>query len=161
MAEQSEATPRAVVDEIRRAARARLEELRPLVAEVEQLESVIAALDAADEAERTPSTSPRPRSRPSGERVPRPARARRSPARGRDGRAPQGSNKQLILATIAEHPRSAAPEIAQITGIKRTIVASTMSRLKRTGELVEHDSGLRVVPRTDGVASIVSGVGAS
>ncbi|HVR05057.1 MAG TPA: helix-turn-helix domain-containing protein, partial [Solirubrobacteraceae bacterium] len=62
--------------------------------------------------------------------VPRPYRL--GSRRGSDGRAPQGANKQRILAAIAAHPGLAAPEIAQLTGLKRPVVASTISRLKRT-----------------------------
>jgi len=78
--------------------------------------------------------------------VPRPMirRGRRGTKRGRDGRAPQGANKQLIMGTILERPGITAPEISEITGIKRTIVAATINRLKRGGELEPYDEGVRV-----------------
>ena len=86
--------------------------------------------------------------------VPRPMirRGRRGTKRGRDGRAPQGANKQLILQTILERPGVTAPEIAELTGIKRTIVAATINRLKRSGELEPHGDGVRV-PFVASVAS--------
>ncbi len=118
------------VDEIRRTAEARLAELQPLLDEAEQLKHLLAALDDAPPARR-PSSA---------------ARLRYAPA-GRDGRAPQGANKQLILDVIAREPGLAAPEIAAITGLKRTVVASTISRLKRVGELEAHGRGVRL-PRT-------------
>ena len=78
--------------------------------------------------------------------LPRPMirRGRRGTKRGRDGRAPQGANKQLILQTILERPGISAPEIAELTNIKRTIVAATINRLKRGGELEAFGDGVRV-----------------
>lgn len=114
------------VEEIRRTAERRLDELLPLLAEAEQLRRLLAALDDA----------PRPRlSAVSG---------RRAAPVARDGRAPQGANKQLILSIVAERPGIAAPEIAEMTGLKRTVVASTISRLKRVGELEGQGGGVRV-----------------
>lgn len=119
------------VEEIRRTAQTRLSELEPLLTEAEQLRRLLAALD--DGPPRRLSAVP--------------AADRRAASRARDGRAPQGANKQLILAIVAERPGIAAPEIAAMTGLKRTVVASTISRLKRVGELESHGAGVRL-PRT-------------
>jgi hypothetical protein len=127
------------VDEIRRTAEARLRELAPALAEAEQLRILIAAIDAPHAvAAPTPLSSVR--------RAPSPGR------RQRDGRAPQGANKQLILDIVARQPGVAAPEIAALTGLKRTVVASTISRLKRVGELEAEGSGVRL-PRGSVVAA--------
>jgi len=134
------------VDEIRRTAEARLRELAPLLSEAAQLEALLAALDAPDPHRALPVmtvTAPAVgASQPSAPVSP----ARRAPSarRGRDGRAPQGSNKRTILDVIAANPGIAAPDIAALTGMKRTVVASTISRLKRTGELEAEGSGVRL-----------------
>ncbi|MDO8188667.1 hypothetical protein Q5424_17215 [Conexibacter sp. JD483] len=137
------------VDEIRRTAEARLDELKPLLAEAAQLQSLLAALDtntsmewpAADEVAPMPVRAARSSHRP----------GRPSTLRGRDGRAPQGSNKRVILDIVADHPGIAAPAIAALTGMKRTVIASTISRLKRTGELEPEGAGVRI-PRAARVA---------
>ncbi|MDW5596079.1 hypothetical protein VSS74_17160 [Conexibacter stalactiti] len=118
------------VDEIRRTAEARLRELEPVLAEAEQLRVLLAAIDA-------PSTTLPPRLSAVGSTRP-------ADRRQRDGRAPQGANKQLILDIVARQPGVAAPEIAAATGLKRTVVASTISRLKRVGELEAHGRGVRL-----------------
>lgn len=61
---------------------------------------------------------------------------------GADGRAPQGANKQRILAAIAEHPGITSARVAELTGLKRPVVSSTITRLKRTGELYNHGQGV-------------------
>jgi hypothetical protein len=146
MSTMTESRPQPAVDEIRRTAEARLRELQPLVEEVEQLHGVLAALDRANSqdpggAPAPPRATPRTRTRSTNAERAVP-RARRGTRPGTDGRAPQGSNKQLILQLVTEQPGIGAPEIARITGIKRTIVATTMSRLKRTGELREDEHGI-------------------
>ncbi len=124
-------------------------ELAPVLTELEELRSVLAVLDDPDSSEAlvgslslagpfdramlsisAPRIAPLRRSRRPGSKP------------GRDGRAPQGANKQRILAVIAAHPGVAAPQIAKLTGLKRPVVASTISRLKRTGELRAHGDGV-------------------
>lgn len=141
-----------VEDQIRATVEARLHELAPVVAEIEQLRQVLDSLPqasppratlvnpAVEQCELDPQTAS-----PGGPRlvsIPRPHRL--GSRRGRDGRAPQGANKQRILATIAAQPGVAAPEIARLTGLKRPVVASTISRLKRTGELCAYGEGVRL-----------------
>jgi hypothetical protein len=124
-----------VLEEIRRTAETRLLELAPLLAEAQQLRDLLSALDdpdglaAAELADGSVSSLQL-------------ARAHDGVIRG--GRAPQGANKRLILGIIAGRPGIAAPEIAALTGLKRTVVASTVSRLKRTGELEACGGGVRL-----------------
>jgi hypothetical protein len=125
------------VSEIRRTAEARLRELEPLLVEAEQLRNLLAALDGAPQ-QPAPAPAPAPAA-PRG-RASAPARAPRTPGR----RAPQGANKHLIMRIVAGSPGVAAPEIAAMTGLKRTVVASTISRLKRVGELEAQGSGVRI-----------------
>jgi hypothetical protein len=75
-------------------------------------------------------------------------KGRRGTRPGRDGRAPQGSNKQLIMATIADEPGINARRIAELTHIKRSVINATVSRLKRQGELRTVDGGLQISPDT-------------
>ncbi len=137
------------VDEIRRTAEARLDELKPLLAEAAQLQSLLAALDTNCRPQVDVGACPRWSL--SAARARRACAGSPSNLRGRDGRAPQGSNKRVILDIVAEHPGIAAPAIAALTGMKRTVVASTISRLKRTGELEPEGGGVRI-PRAARVA---------
>ena len=107
-----------------------------------------AADDEATKQTRAVRNAPGPR---------RPGAAQAQPAArsrgGSDARAAKGSNKRAILALVADRPGITAAEISQATGMKRTVVASTVSRLKRYGELVEHESGGVCVPSSPVAAS--------
>ncbi len=110
--------PGVVVDEVVQTVTARLAELQPYLEEAERLRAILEASGAAGAAEpETPA-----------------ARPRRS----------QGANKAAILAVIAEQPGVTAADIARTSGMKRTVVASTVSRLKRTGELEPEGRGVRL-----------------
>jgi hypothetical protein len=142
-----------VAEQIRTAVQARLRELAPVLTELEQLQGVLAVLEDPEACRQLTAAAPglsallaEPASAigtSTADAMPRRAQ-RRGSRRGSDGRAPQGANKQRILAVIAEHPGTAAPEISRLTGIKRTIVATTISRLKQTGELLAHGDGVRL-----------------
>jgi hypothetical protein len=136
-----------VAEQIRTTVEARLRELEPVLTELEELRSVLAVLDDPDShgqlVDSLAIAGPFDRAMVSAPRV-APRRHSRRPGSkpGRDGRAPQGANKQRILAVIAANPGVAAPQIAKLTGLKRPVVASTISRLKRTGELRTHGDGV-------------------
>lgn len=149
-----------VIAQIRATIDARLVELEPVAMELQRLRrlrDVVETLEATGQDTISPDlTALLGHASAGGDAVgavPRPMirRGRRGTKRGRDGRAPQGANKQLILQTILERPGISAPEIAELTGIKRTIVAATINRLKRGGELEPHGEGVRV-PFVAGVA---------
>jgi hypothetical protein len=146
-------------ERIRGIVEARLRELRPLIAELEQLQGILELLDGAEanpDATRVSTLLGSLVIEPAGGSAPIPAsasasavqpllrRGRRGTRPGRDGRAPQGANKQRIIAKILERPGIGAAEIAEATGLKRTVVSATISRLKRTGELEPHGEGVRV-----------------
>ena len=61
----------------------------------------------------------------------RPKRSRPQP----NGRARRGSNREAILAVVSERPGLTAREISDATGIARTTVASTVTRLAANGVL--------------------------
>lgn len=149
-----------VLEQIRQTIDARLVELEPVAMELQrlrQLREVVETLEASGhDTLTTDLTALLGHASAGGDVVgalPRPMirRGRRGTQRGRDGRAPQGANKQLILQTVLERPGVTAPEIAELTGIKRTIVAATINRLKRGGELEPYGEGVRV-PFVAGVA---------
>jgi hypothetical protein len=142
-----------VLAQIRQTIDARLVELEPVAMELQrlrQLRDVVDTLEASgQDTITTDLTALLGHASAGGDAVgavPRPMirRGRRGTKRGRDGRAPQGANKQLILQTVLERPGITAPEIAELTGIKRTIVAATINRLKRGGELEPYGEGVRV-----------------
>ncbi len=118
-------SPLTPVDAIRHEAEARLRELEPVLEEAARLRGVLAALDGP-----APSLD-----------GPAPVGIREDPAmpqpKSDAGRraTPSGANKQRILEAIADSPGITPREIAVQTGIDRPVVASTVNRLKRRGEV--------------------------
>lgn len=139
------------VEQIRRTVEDRIRELGPVITELEQLQSILALLDAGTGIAPPQGASDdvaalltqlgleQARSQPQG-----PRRSRRGTKPGRDGRAPQGANKQRIIEAVLSDPGITATEIAERTGVKRTVVSATINRLKRNGELEPHGRGVRV-----------------
>jgi sugar-specific transcriptional regulator TrmB len=114
---------------------AQLAELKPLIDEYERLEAARAVLlngEPPQPRRSAPAGSPR---RPAGTR--RRARARR---------APRGANREAILAYVADHPGASAAEISDATGIPRPTTHTTVSQLKRKGDLAPEGSGV-TLPR--------------
>lgn len=122
-----------LVGQIQRDIEKRLQELRPLIEEKEQLEAVLAALTNGAPAAAAPA--PRPRAattRPAG----------RAPyAAGKGKRAPRGANREAILSVVRERPGVSASEVAAITRIAKPTVHTTISQLKRKGILEPEGSG--------------------
>jgi hypothetical protein len=108
------------LDEIRRAAEHRLQEIEPLIAEADRLRDVLSVIDQ----------QPQPL-----------LHDRAGNGDAHASRARKGANKRIILELVAQRPGITPAEIAQVTGVKRTVVASTVSRLKRHGELEDHEAG--------------------
>lgn len=113
-------SPLSPVDTIRQEAEARLRELEPMLEEAARLRGVLAALDGPAPADSGEDPGGPPAVSPA-------VRARRT--------APSGANKQRILEAIAGSPGITPREIAVETGIDRPVVASTVNRLKRRGEV--------------------------
>ncbi len=113
------------VAKIREEASRRLEELTPLLEEAERLRTVLAVLDAETQpgGDATRSIFPEPR-------ADKPAHVR--------------ADKDVILAIIAENPGITAAEIARREGMKRTVVATTIARMKRQGQLMPEGDGARL-----------------
>jgi hypothetical protein len=152
------------VEEIRRTVEARIKELRPVIAELEQLQSILSLLENGE----VPAAKGANGSSPDvaallaqvgvGGPVGNPIRRTRKGTKpGRDGRAPQGANKQRIIEAVLEDPGVTATEIAERTGVKRTVVSATINRLKRNGELEALDRGVRVPLAGSRLAEPVAG----
>lgn len=107
------------VVEICATAHQRLHELQPYLDEAVRLQAVLAA-----------ATSGRRSSAPAPSESPK--------------RRPTGSNKRAILEHLAEHPDSSAVDVARDLGIERPVIASTMSRMARRGELQRTTRGFRI-----------------
>jgi hypothetical protein len=138
------------VEQIRRTVEDRIRELRPVIDELERLQGILDLLEGEE-----PTVAVK-EGKVSSEDVtafishlnltaqPPIRRSRRGTKPGRDGRAPQGANKQLIIETVLADPGVTATEIAERTGVKRTVVSATINRLKRNGELEPLGQGVRV-----------------
>ncbi len=109
-----------ILDEIRLNAERRLRQIEPLIEEAERLRDVLDVIG------QSPSR-----------RTPRPGSEESSAA----PRAAKGANKRVILELAGRRPGITPAQIAAATGMKRTVVASTVSRLKRHGELRDHERG--------------------
>ena len=125
-----------LLDRILGEIRERKREAQAAYEEAQQLERALAALDG--EAGRAGQR----RSKEAG-----PVRPRGKRPSG--GRARRGANREAILAAVRERPDSTAREIADATGIARTTVASTVTRLAANGalarsELPDGGTGFRV-----------------
>ncbi|MBB4661218.1 winged helix-turn-helix domain-containing protein [Conexibacter arvalis] len=131
---------------------ARLAELRPLIAEIEQLEAAKAALLAGADASAV-ARRPKPARRAAGAGGARSAsaagggRAKRQPARDDGERAPRGANRDAILAIVEERPGVSVAEIASVTKIAKPTVATTVSKLKREGVLADEAGGVKLASR--------------
>jgi DNA-binding transcriptional ArsR family regulator len=124
-----------LVGQIQRDIEKRLQELRPLIEEKEQLEAVLAALTNGSTA--AAPAAPRARATPT-----RPSSAARAPyAAGKGRRAPRGANREAILSVVRERPGVSAAEVAEITKIAKPTVHTTISQLKRKGILEPEGSG--------------------
>jgi len=140
------------VEQIRRTVEERLRELQPVIEELGQLQGILALLDDEDAGGGT-SDRGSAHLRALLDRVGIDSdgisrqpirRSRRGTKPGRDGRAPQGANKQRIIEAVMQDPGVTATEISERTGVKRTVVSATINRLKRNGELEPLGQGVRV-----------------
>jgi hypothetical protein len=130
-----------LVGQIQRDIESRLKELRPLLAEKEQLEAVLAALTSDAN-----GGASQPRARAARAAAAPVAAAERAPyAGGRRRRAPRGANREAILAVVRERPGVSAAEVADVTKIAKPTVHTTISQLKRKGILEpEGANGVRL-----------------
>ncbi len=139
------------VEQIRKTVEERIRELRPVIDELEQLQGILSLLEGEEVSRSAETTSAGLAALLSQAGLDADAssrqpirRSRRGTKPGRDGRAPQGANKQRIIEAEMQDPGVTATEIAERTGVKRTVVSATINRLKRNGELEPLGQGVRV-----------------
>jgi hypothetical protein len=120
-----------LVGQIQRDIEQRLAELRPLLAEKDQLEAVLSALTSKQNGGASRSAAPRARAAAPAA----PAGARAPYAGGKSRRAPRGANREAILQVVRERPGVSAAEVADVTNIAKPTVHTTISQLKRKGIL--------------------------
>ena len=63
-------------------------------------------------------------------------------------RAPRGANKQAILSALNKQPGASAAEIATATGIKTTVVSSSLTGMAKQGEVKRTKRNGRVTWKT-------------
>lgn len=143
--------PELLLPRLKQEIEARLAELRPLIAEIEQLEAAKEALLARGELPASPIAAParrRAAARNGGGARRARARATAKPADGGDGeRAPRGANRDAILTLVEERPGVSVAEIASVTKIAKPTVATTVSKLKREGVLADEAGGVKLASR--------------
>jgi hypothetical protein len=114
-----------LLDTIRNQIDARLEELRPMVEEAASLEAALVALERSDGT----AAPPRPRRRTSPATSP-----------GQRGRRRGETRKQLIEYVWA-NPGSTAADVATALSLNRHSVATRLTQLAKSGELVKATRG--------------------
>jgi hypothetical protein len=142
--------PELLLPRLKQEIEARLAELRPLIAEIEQLEAAKDALLARGELPAAPVAAPARRraARNGGRRAARAAAPAVPAAPKGDGeRAPRGANRDAILALVEERPGVSVAEIASVTKIAKPTVATTVSKLKREGVLADEAGGVKLASR--------------
>lgn len=162
--------PEPLLPRLKHEIEARLDELRPLVAEAERLEAAKAALlaeaAAARQAERgARAATSRARAGAASRRNGADASPgagvasgegsatdeRRSagvaPEEAANGRAPRGANQSAILQVVEERPGVSVAEISSVTKIPKPTVATTVSKLKREGVLADEAGGVKLASR--------------
>ena len=118
-----------LVTRIQREIRERLDQLRPLVSEYEQLLRAQEAL-SGDGRQRSTGTAHRARRR---EPTPTRSQARRqtSPA----SRAPRGANREAVLGAIRERPGASARELSAVSGVSAATIYNVLRGLAGAGEV--------------------------
>jgi CRP-like cAMP-binding protein len=118
---------RDLVDRIRGEIDSRLEELRPLAREASDLQRALDALNGVTEASAADGDG---RRRRSGQRA--------SPPRSRSARR---DLKSLVVEHVAANPGSTASDVAKALGLRRSSVATRLTQLGKSGELVKNERG--------------------
>ena len=131
---------------------ARIEELRPLVAEAAQLEAAREALleEIAAPRRRADTVPSRILPRPATSLPPvsdAPVRPKAKQEREADSDESRSPIRDAILALIEERPGVSVAEIAAVTKIAKPTVATTVSKLKRDGVLADEMGGVKLASR--------------
>ncbi|HEY1688139.1 MAG TPA: hypothetical protein VGF95_04670 [Solirubrobacteraceae bacterium] len=145
-----------MVEEIRRTAQRRLRQIEPLIEEAERLRDVLAALErrpirAQPLRHSTKSGHATKSGSASGGGSESTDASAKVQAHSVRPRAAKGANKRVIIELVGHSPGITSAEISAATGMKRTVVASTVSRLKRNGELRDYERGGLCLPSDESV----------
>jgi len=132
-----------LIDRVKKDIDERLEELRPQIEEIPQLEKALAALDATGKpGAAAPAAERRGRGRPRGQgsRAPR----RRGPRR----RARRGHRREELLQLVRGNPEVTIAEAARQMGVSSPQVSTLVRRLREEGVLERADGRFVVVEPT-------------
>jgi len=116
-----------LLDTIRSDIGARLDELRPLVQEAASLEAALEALGNAGGATIARTSSARS--------------GRRSVVAAGRRRSPRGDSREKVIAYVRSHPGSTAGDVAKALRLNRNSVATRLTQLGKSGELVKAQRG--------------------
>jgi hypothetical protein len=115
-----------LLDSVRAQIDARIAELRPLVAEAESLKAALAALDGSASA-----------TAPTGSAAP----TRRDRQGSGRRRARRGETRARVIDHVRANPGSTAGDVARALGLNRNTVATRLTQLAKSGELVKTARG--------------------
>jgi hypothetical protein len=117
-----------LLDSIRTQIDARIAELRPLVAEAGSLEAALEALDGPARTTAPGALATRERGEGTG------------PGRARTRR---GETRARVIDHVRGNPGSTAGDVARALRLNRNTVATRLTQLAKSGELVKTDRGYR------------------
>lgn len=137
------------LSDLRQRAVARLTELEPLVAEYQQLQSVLAKLGPEDlggsaAAAAKPATRRRRSSAKPARKRSAPARRASSGSRRRNAAAP-GSRERDVVRLVGERPGISVPEIARELNVDPTGLYAIVRRLTAKGQMRKDGTKLELV----------------
>lgn len=147
-----------MIDRIRHDIQERLDQL---LAEVEKLRHALVALDPRQRpaSEHTPaSAQPAAKRRAPTAPAPKPALARAGSAGSAkrsagSARTARGQTRAKVLGALAGDRALTAAGVAEVTGLARGTVSTTLSRLAKSGEVIKADRGYRLPASTDVAAT--------
>jgi DNA-binding transcriptional ArsR family regulator len=140
-----------LIDRIRHDIQQRLEQL---LAEADKLRHALVALDPRERNSPTPEASKPP---PAAKRYGNTQEAPKvTPARGvgasngepSSRRTRPGETKLKVLAALSRDQGLTAGEVAEATGLARSTVSTTLSRLSKSGDVVKADRGYHLPSAT-------------
>jgi DNA-binding NarL/FixJ family response regulator len=137
------------LSDLRQRAVARLTELEPLVAEYQQLQSVLAKLGTDDLPRSASAAKPATRRRRSSAKAARkratPAKRASGGSRRRRSAAAPGSRERDVVRLVSERPGISVPEIARELNVDPTGLYAIVRRLTAKGQMRKDGTKLEMV----------------
>ena len=149
-----------MLDQLRHDLQHRLDDL---LAEAEKLRRALRALGSGEskkpstthDGSRAPrsrrrTSTARPRARAAASRTPasptssQPAKSAAAAGNGTTARTASGATKSAVLAALASGNAMTASEVANVTGLGRASVSTTLSKLAKTGEITKATRGYQL-----------------